>query len=100
MNSLFKQLQECKKIICTKLIPFKEKGEFFIRWEGKFIDEETGLPMQLIIPKLSMNIVNVTTADSFSFKKVATATFEIKYEDTLEEKDVLFTIKTDKKESE
>lgn len=100
MNSLFYQLQNSKKIICTKLIPFKEKGEFFIRWEGKFIDEETGVPMQLIIPKLSMNIVNVTTANSFCFEKVATATFEIKCENTFKENDVLFTIKVDKKESE
>ena len=99
MNNLFEQLQECKKITCTKLIPFKENGEFFIRWEGKFIDDETLLPMQLIIPKLSMNIVNVSSHSSF-FKKVAVATFEIKCEDTLKEKDVLFTIEADKKESE
>lgn len=99
MNSLFQQLQECKRITCTKLIPFKENGEFFVRWEGEFIDDKTLLPMQLIIPKLSMNVLNISS-DRFNFKSVAVASFEIKCENTLKEDDVLFTIKVDKKESE
>lgn len=99
MNSLFKQLQECKRITCTKLIPFKENGEFFVRWEGEFIDDETLLPMQLIIPKLSMNVLNISL-DRFNCKSVAVASFEMKYENTLKEDDVLFTIQVDKKESE
>ena len=99
MNSLFKQLQECKRITCTKLIPFKENGEFFVRWEGEFIDDETLLPMQLIIPKLSMNVLNISS-DRFYCGSVAVASFEIKHENTLKEDDVLFTIQVDKKESE
>lgn len=98
-TTLLEQLNECKKIICTKLIPFKEQGEFFVRWEGKFIDDFTGIPMELIIPKLSMNLLKMNTADVNSFKRIAIANFQV---ENVQEKDeeILFTIKVDKKEGE
>ena len=99
MNNLLEQLHECKKITCTKLIPFEENGEFFVRWEGKFRDEETGTPMQLIIPKISMNMLSIDRNSSI-LKKVAVATFEIKVENQLEADSILFTIQVDNKEDE
>ena len=96
VNEILKQMNECKKVICSKLIPFKEQGEFFIRWEGSFIDENTGLPMQLIIPKLSMNLLKMDTV-SDNYNKISIANFQVK--NVQENKqDILFTIKVDKEE--
>ena len=89
------QLKECKKITCTKLIPFKEKGRFYVRWEGEFIEEDSGLPMQLIIPKLSMDMLNLNTYSNFIFNRTAIARFEIKFIQE-ENQNTLFIIKTDK----
>ena len=95
LKNLTEQLKECKKIRCTNLFLFKEQEEFFVRWEGEFIDDNTGLPMQLIIPKLSMNLLCLNT-HGFNFKNVAVGCFEIKPILNENEQDTLFTILFDK----
>ena len=61
MRDWIEGLKNNPTIVCTKLIPFKENGRLYVRWEGEFTDKNTLLPMKLIIPKLCMDVINLET---------------------------------------
>ena len=94
MRDWIEELKNNPTIVCTKLIPFKKNGRFYVRWEGEFTDKNTLLPMKLIIPKLCMDAINLETR-RVNARKIATTTFII--EETKEE-ETLFTIEFDRKE--
>ena len=94
MRDWIEGLKNNPTIVCTKLIPFKENGRFYVRWEGEFTDKNTLLPMKLIIPKLCMDIINLET-QRVNSRKIATTTFIM---DETKEEETLFTIEFDRKE--
>ena len=94
MRDWIEGLKNNPTIVCTKLIPFKENGRFYVRWEGEFTDKNTLLPMKLIIPKLCMDVINLEI-QRVNSRKIATTTFIM---DETKEEETLFTIEFDRKE--
>ena len=94
MRDWIEGLKNNPTIVCTKLIPFKENGRFYVRWEGEFTDKNTLLPMKLIITKLCMDVINLEI-QRVNSRKIATTTFIM---DETKEEETLFTIEFDRKE--